>query len=465
MCRHTPYRWLAALSGVVLAGQTAGAETRQAVSAKDFTDTLGVGTHIVYKDGAYANVVAVATDLKFLGISNVRDNVLSHLGPDTASPNDYLTLADAGAKFDLAVSYALPNGQGKTFVDQTIAMLDLLQQRMPHSIVAVEGLNEINNWPIGTYKDQTGVNAALASQRDLYAAVHVDPKLRGVQVYDLTGAPTQPSFAGRADFGNQHPYPHNALQPQAWIAQGFTEAYSMSGAYPKVVTETGNFSLAPGWPVGKPLWEGGALLGVDEPTQAKSILNTYFEAFLQGVHRTYVYELLDEKPDPSGAVTSMHYGLFHFDNSPKPAAAAIRNLTTILADRAAKSSAGQLDYALTGLPATARSLLLQKADGNFVLALWNDVPFWTWNAQVSQAVDSPAVPVRLSLMRQAKAIQVFDPLMSASPVQAVQDTSELALGIKDHPILVAITLAARSGAGDRPGEAGQAVHDQDRRRR
>ena len=441
MDRQTLHRGLAALTAMMLASHAAGAETRQAVSAKDFLDTLGVGTHIVYKDGAYANVAAVATDLKFLGISNVRDNIPSHLAPDTASPNDYLTLANAGAKFDLVVSYALPNGTGKTFVDQNIAMLDLLQQTMPHSIVAVEGLNEINNWPIGTYKDQTGVNAALASQRDLYTAVHADPKLRGVQVYDLTGAPVQPSFAGRADFGNQHPYPHNAMQPWAWIAQGFSEAYSMSGTYPKVLTETGNFSLAPGWPAGKPLWEGGALLGVDEATQAKSILNTYFGAFLQGVRRTYAYELLDEKPDPTGAVTSMHYGLFHFDNTPKQAATAIRNLTTLLADRAGNAPAGQLEYSVTGLPGTAHSLLLQKADGSFVLAFWNDVPFWTWNAQVSQPVDSPAVPLRLTLGRQAKTIRVFDPLTSTNPIQAAHDTNEVTVGAKDHPILVAITLA------------------------
>ncbi len=436
--------WIGGTALLWLTAGVAQAEPQAAVGVADFLDTLGVNTHIAYKDGAYADTGRVARDLRYLGIHHVREGIVDHWGPDTASLADYVRLAEAGAKFDLVVSHQPQPATAAPFIETNLAMLATLRRAMPHGIAAVEGPNEINNWPVAAYKALTGVPAALASQRDLYAAVHADPGLRGVQVYDLTGGPQQASLAGRADAANQHPYPHNAMQPGDGIPPGFAEAYSMVGRYPRVITETGNFSLPLGWPAGKAWWEAATYLGVDEATQAKSVLDTYFDAFAQGVGRTYVYELLDQKPDPDGASTFLHYGLFRFDHAPKPAATAIHALTLILSGKAAPAvngaSKGRLDYALA-LPPTGHRVLLQRADGVFVLALWNDVPFWTWDAQSSHAVNAPPVPVTLVLTQAAKSVQVFDPLVADSPVAVSAGTDRIALGLVDHPVLVAITMA------------------------
>ncbi len=438
--------WIAAAVALLSLRGVAQAEPRSAVSAAAFLDTLGVNTHIAYKDGAYADTRLVARDLRYLGITHVREGIVDHWGPDTASLADYVTLANAGAKFDLVVSHQPQAAPGPSFIETNLAMLDILRKAMPHSIVAVEGPNEINNWPVASYKTLTGVPAALASQRDLYTAVHANPGLRGVQVYDLTGGPQQASLAGRADEANQHPYSHNGLPPGGWIPRGFAEAYAIAGPYPMVITEIGNFSLPLDWPRGKAWWEADTYLGVDEATQAKSILTTYFDAFVQGVGRTYVYELLDQKPDFADAETFMHYGLFRFDHAPKPAATALHNLTAILAAKAPSpvnaASKGRLDYEVTGLPATANSVLLQRADGMFVLALWNEVPFWTWDSQSSHAVTAPPVPVTLTLQQAAGTMQVFDPLRAATAIQVAAGQTAVTLDLVDHPILVAIALAA-----------------------
>ena len=420
----------------------AQAEPRTAVSARDFLDTLGVVTHIVYKDGAYANTRLVAQDLQYLGIHHVRDGIIDHLGPDTAGLADYQALAKAGMRFDLVVGHQPQADPGQSFVATNLAMLETLRRAMPSSIVAVEGPNEINNWPVASYKGLAGVPAALASQRDLYAAVHATGSLHGIAVYDLTGGPQQISLAGRADYANQHPYPHNGLQPGGWVSSGFAEAYAIPGPYPKVITETGNFSLPPGWPAGKPWWEAGTYLGVDETTQAKGILNTYLDAMAQGVSRTYVYELLDQKPDLAGTNSFLHYGLFRFDHAPKPAATAIHALVSILSAGPPVNGAGRdrLDYD-AALPATAGSLLLQKADGVFVLALWNTIPFWAWDATSSHAVSAPPLPITLTLPRAAKSIQVFDPLRGTTPLATAAGTDRITLGLVDHPVLVEITLA------------------------
>lgn len=442
----------AVAAALLLAGPNgASAAGQAAASTADFIATLGVNTHIAYKDGAYADSRLVARDLLYLGIHQVREGIVDHWGPDTASLADYVTLADAGMMFDLVVSHQPQAAPGTSFVEANMAMLGTLRQAMPHGIAAIEGPNEINNWPVASYRGLTGVAAALSGQQDLYAAVHAAPGLRGVAVYDMTGAPRQASIAGHADYGNQHPYPHNGLPPGPWIPRGFGEAYATPGDLPKVITEIGNFSLPPDWPAGKAWWEAGTFLGVDEATQAKSILDAYFEAFTQGIGRTYVYELLDEKPDFADAETFMHYGLFRYDHRAKPAATAIHNLVSILAAegpgpaRAARQD--RLDYAVAGLPATAASTLLQRPDGAFVLALWNNVPFWSWDSQASHAVSSPPVPVRLTLA-QGAAVEVYDPLVAATPAQVALDTREMALGLVDHPILVAIKPR---GPAARPG--------------
>ena len=50
-----------------------------AVSTSDFLDTIGVGTHLEYTDGAYDDspsaVQQVLADLQYLGIDQVRDGV------------------------------------------------------------------------------------------------------------------------------------------------------------------------------------------------------------------------------------------------------------------------------------------------------------------------------------------------------------------------------------------------------
>jgi hypothetical protein len=96
----------------------------------------------------------------------------------------------------------------------------------------------------------------------------------------------------------------------------------MVGRYAKVITETGYYD-EPRNPYGS---------GVDNITAAKLTLNLLLDAASQGVSRTFLYQLRSAYPDPGDTNTDVEYGLFRKDNSPKPMAVAIHNLTTILAD-------------------------------------------------------------------------------------------------------------------------------------
>src|SRR5215213_4148070 len=405
-----------------------------AVTADAFIDSMGVNLSLPNKDSAYGDVAQVVQDLNYLGIHHIRDGI--------ASPQDYVTLANAGIKFSLLGGQMAADG---SCVD--MALVDAIANRVGPSIIAIEGPNEVDNWPVGPYKGiPVGDQAAIAFMHDLYVAVKANPHLApGTIVYDMTG-PVY-SLAGRADVANSHPYPSHGQQPYTFIQNAFNH-YLMPAPFPKVITEIGYFNLPPSWPQGKPWEEASAFLGIDEATQAKGILNIYFDAALFGVSRTYVYELLDPFSDPNSTDWQQHFGLFRFTHEPKPSAVAIHNLTTILRNndgsQVKNSAPGRLDFSFESMPSTGSSLLLQRSDGTFLLALWNNVDFWASDWTTSVPVNSTPVKVMLHLQQQASSIQVFDPLVGTKPLSSNQNLQGLLLNVPDHPILVAITLASSS---------------------
>lgn len=398
----------------------------RAMPTSAFVETLAINTHVNYTDGAYANVSNVADDLAWLGIRRIRDGP-----PGSAAPlSSYIYLAKRGVKFDFVMRPDIPASMNQ---------IARLNAAVPGSIVAIEGFNEINNWPV-PYDGLKGDAAGLAAQRAIYMQVHADPSLAGVVVYDLTGYDPKliATRAKAADFANQHVYPQNGEQPtwnsngdkwMAWATDGLKKFQ-----LPLVITEFGYFSMPQaGW----------YMLGVDEPTQAKGVLNGYMDAAAAGVAHTYVYELLDEKPDPQNRNGEMHFGLFRNNNSPKPVAKAIHNLTSILSTQRANpvnvAAHGVLGYTLAGLPVSGNSLLLQKEDGSFLLALWNEVPIWN-RAEGAPASSSP-VNVEIDFGATASRVDLYDPTVSATPLASRRDLRRLTMAVPDHPVLIEVTLA------------------------
>jgi hypothetical protein len=169
--------------------------------ADAFIETLAVITHVNYTDGAYVNVRKVADDLAWLGIHYVRD-----YSTGTAPPfSSYVYLAQRGVKFNFLMG---------SHIAESVGQPAKLNAAVPGSVAAIEGSNEINNWPV-SYHGLTGAAAGLAQQRELYAQVHGTRELSGVPVYDLTGYDTRlvETRADAADYANQHVYPQNGEQP------------------------------------------------------------------------------------------------------------------------------------------------------------------------------------------------------------------------------------------------------------
>lgn len=397
----------------------------QAVRVADFIDTLGVNTHLGYNDGGYANVRAVLRDLNYLGIRQVRDSTPDPNGgsPYRAYLASIAVAVKAGIRFDLVVDPALP-------ITTSLDQVERLMRHGTQAVTSIEGPNEINNAPV-RYRGQCCEAAAEAFQHDLYAAVKADPLLRKLPVYYLTGGRRIDLDAGPglADYANGHPYLYQGGSPGSRIVDEFKTYFTMPLPYPRVITETGYFDQ-PDDPAGS---------GVDGATQARLTLDLLFDAFRQGVGRTYLYQLLSAYPDAQRNSPDIEYGLFNQDNSPKPVAAAIHNLTSMLSDTATTSATftpGRLDYSVSGLPATGQSVLLQRESGSYILVVWAEPRIWNEATHTPEA--APVNRVVVTLAARASRISVRDPLLGVASARTYANANAVSLDLSDHPIVLVI---------------------------
>ncbi len=406
--------------------------SQHTIQAAGFINSLGVGMHIAYTDGGYASLSNDSADLAYLGLNNVRDGVSD--GENGSAPlSSYITLAQQGIKFTCVVA----GGGALTTasLQAELGLYDQINEAVPGSIVAVEGSNEINNAPI-TFNGVGGLQGALDLQQALYAAVHADTSLAGVAVDYFTGynagsvaiGPDPTATAGLADYDTQHPYPNNGDAPEAWVtpSQSLGNESASTGYGPAVFTETGYST------------NGGTTGGVNADVQAKYTLDLLLDDAANGISRTYLYQLMDAyKPgSPQG---DDGFGLFDPSNTPKAAATAIHNLVGILADTAAMASTftpATLGYSVTGLPSTGNSLALEKADGTYDVAVWNEPKIWDEATGTETTAATQNVTVQLG--GTYATVEVFDPLSSAAAVSVLHNVSSVQLGLTDHPLLVQV---------------------------
>ncbi len=123
--------------------------TYTATSASGFIGTLGVNVHMTYTNTPYANVSQVASELSYLGLSNIRENVSG----TTQEYNALSTLMSDGIKVDLLAS--------NTNLSGFMSFANQLAAAHPGGIIAVEGLNEVNGWT-PSYNGLSGYAAAAA---------------------------------------------------------------------------------------------------------------------------------------------------------------------------------------------------------------------------------------------------------------------------------------------------------------
>ncbi len=338
--------------------------------------SLGFNAHVEYQDGLYNNGPNVLADLQYMHVSYVRDGI----PVPTPDSNGFVWASGGvpemeylmahGIHFDLIADPAQS-------VAANVQQLDLLERAYPGMIASVEGPNEINNAGISQ-------PTAVVFQRQFYAAVHADPLLKGVPVLDFTGGLNETSLSGQADITNTHPYPAAGVQPFARLQQDFAVDYAGTASLlPKQITESGYSTLLP------------SADGVNDNVQGEGTLNIYGDAAMQGVQRTYMYQLLEAYPN-FFSDNDTDFGAFRYeDNSPKPGAEALHNLGDQIA--ADKPSAAKKIMAgfYPPLDSTTHAFALTASDGTVYVAMNHEMPFW--DAQTAVETDVPVTTQYLSL--------------------------------------------------------------------
>lgn len=382
----------------------------------DFLDRLGVVTHVRYSDGAYRDHAGTIEKLRYLGLPRIRDTA-----PKANSNLPYKRYLDAGVRFCMSCS---PNGAAETDPSQAGEVLDRILASFPgaRGVDFLEGPNEPNNQPI-TFAGVADTKKSFEGVKAYAAALHA--ALRDRREFDhipLLGVANYPRLEVASDMDNEHPYPKNGTQPGAAMAKVLT-----GRSRPVVITEFG-YNTGPPSKFPTP---------VDEYTQALLTLNGVFDAISLGCKRLYIYELLDEKPDPDFKVPNLHWGLFRYDGSPKVAARALRNLTRILAPEANAGPAAP-DAKVSGLPATGKSMTLQKGPRSSLVVLWNEPDIW--DEKGLKPIQVAASQVQVSFP-QAGALRVYDPMQGEGAVSEAAASSSLTIRLGAFPQIVEIVSA------------------------
>jgi serralysin len=400
--------------------------SKPAISTSSFASTIGVNAHLGWMTTSYGDLTAVTGALRYLDISNVRDAYSSDSLSQAAS------LAAKGIHFDFIDTN---DSSVETFAGQ----LASLERSTPGAVIAVEGPNEVNTWPV-TYNGQSGAMALALLQLDLYTTVKSTAALAKLPVINFSIAGLDPKLYSEygdlsqySDFGNTHIYYTGGQPAWGWSMDDPTyywhnwisAAETTSSNHPVVVSETGAATL------------GTSQKGVDEPVQAKQVLNSIFDATLNGAKATYLYELVDQKVDPAGANLELHFGLYNSDWTPKPAAKALHNLMMILqAHGGVDASPGSLAYGLSGMPATGQSLLFAQSDGAKDIAIWAEPRIW--DSTVHAEVVANGSLVTVSFAGVEASVAIYDPLVGADATQRFLKVDKVTFTLTDHPIIVEV---------------------------
>jgi hypothetical protein len=328
----------------------------QAYPSDSFVDSIGVVTHLTYTNTPYyLDWPAVLDGLKQLGVRHIRDGYYNW-GSRVPYFAEHQQLASAG----IGTEYEMPYNESTT----PAAVQSIAQQ--VGDMEAVEAPNECDvAGNCGTTQAES-----IANLLSFMPTVDASGKGANVPVFgpsfalytsysqvgnlcsDMTYNNLHVYFGGRnpgsSGWGGADAEGNSYGSIPFWLDMANEDGPKM----PVVITETGYM-----------MFSEPQQYTIPPATGASYIPRTLLLAYMNGVKRTYMYELLDE-------VSSPGYGLIDASMNPKPAFTAVKNLIANLSDQGPSFTPGQLAYSVTGGDSSLKQVLFQKRDGSFWLVLW-----------------------------------------------------------------------------------------------
>ena len=416
--------------------------------ADDFADALGVTAHFNY-EGVYSDFDKAAAQLGALG--------LRHLRFSATDPKSIAQINTLYARYGIRDLFTTGTSSGVPIPD-LVAIL----KKMPGAVEAVEGPNEIdikqwddathgfNKW--FTYNGKSNkdgdLSASAAYVSDVYTALHADPALRQIAVVSPSCAFPENAKGlaplSQIDFENMHSYAGGALPSDQLDVRWIPGTVQMAGPgrpqHPIWATECGYHTASKSVNQQPP---------ISEAAGAKYFPRLLAEYFRRGITHVDTYELYDQGTNL--AEQEQNWGLIRRDYTPKPAYVAEKNLLALLGEakwnpaarlwRRAPLTPHALSYAFSGDTGDVHHLLLEKADGDFYLLLWQEVPSFDRTARTDLSV--PPADVTLTLARPLARAASYLPAqgLAATPLAVTGRTLKLA--VPDEVLIVRLTPAKR----------------------
>lgn len=400
----------AALAAVFLITGRTGHERapspRPPANAEAFVDSVGVAMHLAYADTTYSHQAQVMSLLRRLGVTHVREGV------PVGSP---------------ALKRGLRSVAGLGIGGTLVTALNIAPRLAVPAATAVmggrldglEGPNELDhmgppNWRARLVPYLRALRDSIARSRRPVA--DVGPSFVDSSFYSLINPRMY-------DVASLHIYP-GGEPPERPLAVQIDQGHVVAPNRPIDVTETG-YHNALAATTGQP--------PVSEAAAAVYLPRALLAAFADGAKRTFIYELLDEQPEPGLLNPEKHFGLVRQDLSPKPAFFAVSNLLA-----AVRGSPGP---AVTPPPAPSISsrgplerLVLARSDGSVVVALWRTASVWDVDRRAP--LDPATVPVAVRWRRPVADLAVTRPSLSENPVMRSASTTRVSLSLRGDAVLL-----------------------------
>lgn len=405
-----------------------------ATPAKRFVDTVGICTHPHWRTTLWGS-----TDWESLfletGVMHTRGKIGRGTGGKAA-------VADLQKLFSAGVKICATVADPKLDRVATKANLDFLASHVgAQNLSGIESANEFNNpktkpanWAAQLRDFQKWLRDTVRANSAFNNVPLVAPSIWGRLTWDYVELG---NLEPNVDRGCMHWYtggrrPSIAGSPSTKNVEGGSGWYTMADAIreAKVLAPTKRLYITEyGHPIAGP---DSPLSGyvITETAAAKYMPRGLLDAFGEGVEKISIYSLIDD------VNRSKYHGLADRTLTPRLTFNAVKNLMALFRDAGSMTSAGSLDFSLSGLTSSIKQQLFQKSDGAFLLTMYQDVDSYD-RANKRDTIVEPVL-VGLSLA-QAASIQLFTPTMGSGATKSVTNATALTIPVGDHVTVVKIT--------------------------
>ncbi len=391
--------------------------TLQAAQMADsFVDSIGVDTHLSYKDSPYYTRFSEWKALLVRsGIRHIRD------AADVVAER-YNDLASSGIKSTYLLSYSDTPDSVAAWVGKVAGSVD-----------AIETINEadLNGEPVGVW-----VPKLRKYQQEMYVGLKHDPKTAPFPFYGPSmgsdGSKNPYAELGDLtsflDYGNTHEY-FAGFSPgtTGWGDDGYgsiewdLRQVSVTSQTKPVVTTEAGYS------------DKSTLGGAPKEIVARYLPRLLLLQWLHGIHRTFLYQWIVQGNDGF-----QDCGILTADLKPKPSYYALKSLATSLADKGGPFRTHGLSYSVSGVDASVQRLLFEKRDGTYDLVAWVEQPSFDPNAYKELSVAPQMITVAFENRPARVSAETIGDDGHLAPKAVVTNGSQANIQLTDHVTIIRI---------------------------